>query len=69
MFHKYHGLFEGNAHLGQRYQLILTTGQVLSGIPVAKTGVDNSGSFSNTLDTGNFREVEWNRLLTASAIG
>lgn len=69
MFDKYFKLFEGNEHRGQRYQVILSTGQVFSGVPVAATGTNNAGSFSVNLDNGKSREVQWNRLLVACPIG
>lgn len=68
MFEKYHRLFEGNEHRGQRYQVVLSSGQVFSGIPVAVAGAGAGESFAITLDSGTVRHVEWNRLLTASAI-
>jgi hypothetical protein len=68
MFEKYFRLFEGNGKRGQRYQVILSTGKVYSGVPVATSGSDDSGSFTVTLDTGKLHEVKWNRLLTASPI-
>ena len=68
MFEKYFRLFEGNGQRGQRYQVILSTGQVYSGVPIAAVGSDHSGSFTVTLDSGKFREVDWNRLLVACPI-
>jgi len=68
MFEKYHRLFEGNERGGQRYQVILSSGQVYSGIPVSASGSSHSESFEMRLDSGSTRAVEWNRLLTASAI-
>ena len=68
MFDKYFRLFEGNAHRGQRYQLILSTGLVFSGVPVAATGSDSSGGFSITLDSGKVHDISWDRLLSASTI-
>lgn len=68
MFEKYHRLFEGNERGGRRYQVILSSGQVYSGIPVSTAGTDHSASFEMRLDSGSVRAVEWNRLLTAEAL-
>ena len=68
MFEKYHRLFEGNERTGQRYQVILSSGQVYSGIPVSVSGSNHSDSFEMRMDSGSTRAVEWNRLLTACAI-
>lgn len=68
MFEKYHRLFEGNEHRGQRYQVVLSSGQVFSGVPVSNLGSNHELSFAVTMDSGSVREVEWNRLLAATAI-
>jgi len=68
MFDKYFKVFEGNDHRRQRYQLILSSGQVISGIPIAASDATHSGTFSVTLDSGKFIDVEWNRLLSVSPI-
>ena len=69
MFDKYFKQFEGNEARGQRYQLILSTGQVFSGVPSVEKGSASDGAFTVSLDDGKTRTVSWNRLLTASLLG
>lgn len=69
MFEKYRKVFEGNDQRGQRYQVILSSGQVFSGVPAVAANANHDGSFSVTMDDGKMREVLWSRLLTATPIG
>jgi hypothetical protein len=68
-FDKYFRTFQANGEKAQRYQLILSSGHVISGVPVAVAGSDFSGSFDVRLDNGENRPVAWKSLLTASPIG
>ena len=68
MFDKYFRLFESNDGRRQRYQIILFSGKVFSGVPVAAPDATNDGSFSVTLDDGTVIQVDWKRLLAASQI-
>ena len=68
MFDKYYKLFQGNDQRCQRYQVVLSSFQVYSGIPMVAAGTDQTGSFLVTLDSGKQTEVKWNRLLAACPI-
>ena len=68
MFDKYFKAFQGNEQRGQRYQVVLSNGSVISGVPIAASDSVNSGSFDVRLDDGKTREVEWRRVLAAVQI-
>lgn len=68
MYEKYFRLFEGNAAKKQRYQVILSTGEVFSGVPDAAQGTTKTDSFTVSLDSGSNFNVEWSRLLQASPL-
>ena len=68
MFDKYFKLFQNNDQRGQRYQVVLSDGSVISGVPVAASDCTNAGTFDVTLDDGKSRQVQWRRVLTAAAI-
>jgi hypothetical protein len=68
MLEKYYRKFEGNDQRCQRYQVILSNGDVYAGVPSAVGGPEKSTSFTVTLDSGAAREVKWNRLLEATPI-
>lgn len=69
MHEKYFKQFEANEYKGSRYQFILLTGQVISGVPSVTKGGGSDGTFSVALDDGKSRTVQWNRLLNATHIG
>jgi hypothetical protein len=68
MFDKYFRQFESNDGRRNRYQIILFSGKVFSGVPVAAADATNSGTFSVTLDDGRVIDVDWGRLLAATQI-
>lgn len=68
MFEKYHRVFQASQRTPQRYQFVLSTGHVFSGVPGVVAGADDKGTFTVTMDDGRLREVGWDRLLAAAAL-
>ena len=69
MYDKYFNTFAGNSSKGHRYQLILSSREVIDGIPVASGAAGDTGTFNVRLDSGQMREIPWKSLLTAAHIG